>query len=72
MRAAQFSRMESGYSMESQFYARAAVALGCRNALEMFRSDDPLTNKLMRVWATADDRTRELAYRKLRAWLIDD
>jgi transcriptional regulator with XRE-family HTH domain len=72
MRAAQVSRMESGYNMESQFYARTAYALGCRNALEMFRQEDPLTTKLMRVWASADDRTRDLAYRKFKVWLLED
>lgn len=72
MRAAQVSLLESGYNMETQFYARIARALGYRGALELFRAMDPQTTALLRLWDAMDSRTRELAYQKLKVWLLED
>lgn len=68
----QVSLVESGYNHESQFYARLAHALGFRSARDVIQGQDAATRRLLRLWAAMDHQTRELAYKKLRVWLLED
>lgn len=68
---ARVSRMELGHSVESVVFARVAIALGYRSAVEVFRAHDPLTTRFLRTWSAMDPRVQELALQKLRVWLED-
>lgn len=66
IRPAQWSRLESGYNVESKQYALVARVLGFRTPLEMFRADahDPHKTHLDRAWSllSPDQQARLLRF----------
>jgi transcriptional regulator with XRE-family HTH domain len=67
LRRAQMSKLVNGGSVLAEQYEAVAVALGFKNALEMFQAHDVSMRRILRYWPLLDDKARKDVLRLVRA-----
>lgn len=68
LRYVQLSLLEQGKNVQVEQYQRVAIALGFRDALEMFRAPgDPILRRLLRYWNLLDESARRDVLAQVKA-----